>query len=47
MNRAVYDKPFKMTAVKHAQSLDKSVNEAAQGLGISGTTLRRWIDEYG
>ncbi len=46
MKRVVYDKQFKMAAVKHAQSVSQSVNEAAQELGISGTTLRRWIDEY-
>ncbi len=46
MKRAVYDKQFKMAAVKHAQSVNQSVNEAAEELGISGTTLRRWIDEY-
>ena len=46
MKRAVYDKQFKMAAVKHAQNVDQSVNEAAQELGISGTTLCRWINEY-
>lgn len=47
MKRATYDKQFKMAAVKHAQSVDQSVHEVALELGISGTTLRRWIDEYG
>lgn len=46
MKRAIYDKQFKMEAVKHAQSVDQSVNEVAKELGISGTTLRRWINEY-
>lgn len=46
MKRAVYDKQFKMAAVKHAQSVGQSVNEVAKELGISGTTLRRWINEY-
>ena len=46
MKRAVYDKQFKMAAVKHAQSADQSVNEVAKTLGISGSTLRRWINEY-
>lgn len=35
-----------MAAVKHAQSVDQSVSEVAKELGISGTTLRRWINEY-
>jgi len=46
MKRAVYDKQFKMSAVKHAQSVDQSVNEVAMEIGVSGTTLRRWINEY-
>ena len=46
MKRAVYDKQFKMAAVKHAQSVDQSVIEVAKTLGISGSTLRRWINEY-
>ena len=46
MKRAVHDKQFKMAAVKHAQSADQSVNEVAQEIGISGTTLRRWINEF-
>lgn len=41
MKRAVYDKQFKMAAVKHAQSTDQSVSEVAKTLGISGSTLRR------
>ena len=35
-----------MAAVKHAQSMDLSVSEVAKTLGISGSTLRRWINEY-
>jgi len=46
MKRTVYDKQFKMAAVKHAQSVDQSVSEEAKELCISGTTLRRWINEY-
>jgi transposase len=46
MKRAVYNKQFKMAAVKHAQSVNQSVNDVAKELGISGTTLRRWINEY-
>jgi len=46
MKRAVYDKQFKRAAVKHAQSVDQSANDVAKSLGISGGTLRRWINEY-
>ena len=46
MKRAVYDKQFKMAAVKHAQSVSRPVKDVARELGISGTTLRRWINEY-
>lgn len=46
MKRAVYDKQFKMAAVKLAQTEDKSVLGTAKGLGISPSSLRRWINEY-
>ena len=46
MKRAVHDKQFKMAVVKHAQSANQSVNDIAKVLNISGTTLRRWINEY-
>lgn len=46
MKRAVYDKQFKMAAVKLAQTEDKSVLNTAKGLGISPSSLRRWINEY-
>lgn len=46
MKRAVYDKQFKTAAVKHGQSADQSINTVAKELGIRGTTLRRWINEY-
>ena len=35
-----------MAAVKYAQSVNKSVIEAARTLGISGSILHRWINEY-
>jgi transposase len=44
MKRAVYDKQFKMAAVKLVQSEDYSV--PANELSISGSSLRRWINEY-
>jgi transposase len=46
MKRAVYDKQFKMAAVKMAQSEDKSVLGTAKELSISSSSLRRWINEY-
>lgn len=46
MKRAVYDKQFKMAAVKLAQETDKSVTQTAAELRISGCSLRRWINEY-
>ena len=46
VKRAVYDKQFKMAAVKLAQESDKSVTQTATELGISGCSLRRWINEY-
>lgn len=46
MKRAVYDKQFKMAAVKMAQVEDKSVLDTAKELGISSSSLRRWINEY-
>lgn len=46
MKREVYDKQFKMAAVKLAQETDKSVAQTAVELGISGCSLRRWINEY-
>ena len=46
MKRAVYDKQFKMAAVKMSQSEDKSVVDTAKELGISASSLRRWINKY-
>ena len=39
MKRAVYDKQFKMAAVKLAQETDKSVAQTAAELGISGIEI--------
>ena len=46
MKRAVYDKQFKMMAVKMALQEDISVKEVAKELGISVSSLRRWVNEY-
>ena len=43
MKRAMYDKQFKMAAVKLAQTEDKSVLDTAKGLGISPSNLRRSV----
>lgn len=46
MKRAVYDKQFKLSAVKLAGAGAASVAEVAKELGVSGTSLRRWMNEY-
>ena len=46
MKRAVYDKQFKMAAVKMGQSENNSILDTVKELGISASSLRRWINEY-
>lgn len=46
MKRAVHDKQFKMAAVKMAQAEAQSVQDTAKELGVSASSLRRWINEY-
>lgn len=46
MMGAIYDKQYKIAAVKHAQSVSRPAKDVVRELGISGTTLRRWIDEF-
>lgn len=46
MKRSVYDKQFKMAAVKMSLVKNKSVCDTAKELGISASSLRRWINEY-
>lgn len=46
MKRAIYDKQFKIAAVKMAQLEDKSVFDTAKELNVSVSSLRRWINEY-
>ena len=46
MKRAVHDKQFKMAAVKMAQAENQSVLNTAKELGVSASSLRRWINEY-
>ena len=46
MSRRKFDRNFKLAAVKLAQEADKSVTQTAIEIGISGSSLRRWINEY-
>ena len=46
MKRAIYDKQFKMAAVKLAGTSVSTTNEVAKELGISTSSLRRWVNEY-
>lgn len=46
MKRAVYDRQFKIAAVKMASEDNVSVKEVALALNISVSSLRRWINEY-
>lgn len=46
MKRAVYDRQFKIAAVKMASEDNVSVKEVALELNISVSSLRRWINEY-
>lgn len=41
-----YDKEFRINAVKHLKSSNKSLKEVADGLGIPITTLGGWAKEY-
>jgi transposase len=44
--RAIYDKQFKIAAIKLVQSKYYSVAKVANELNISGSSLRRWFNEY-
>lgn len=46
MKRSMYDKQFKLSAVKLASTDATSVKEVAKELGLSVSSLRRWINEY-
>ena len=45
--RKQYDRAFKLSAVKLLESSDKSLEQVARGLGISGSMLRRWRNQVG
>ena len=42
-----YDKEFKMAAVRLALTTDKPINELAEELGVSETSVRNWVTLYG
>lgn len=46
MKRSNYDKQFKVAAVNLAQDGSSSIKEVAAELGISVSSLRRWVNEY-
>jgi len=46
MKRRIYDRQFKLAAVKLAQSGDMTIFQTARELNISASTLYRWIDEW-
>lgn len=46
MKRKVYDRQFKIAAVKVALEEEISVTQVAKELGVNGNVLRRWINEY-
>lgn len=46
MKREVYDRQFKLAAVKMTSEANVSVKEAVLPLNISVSSLRYWINEY-
>lgn len=46
MKRKVYDKQFKIAAIKVALEKENTVSQVANELGVNGNVLRRWINEY-
>ena len=44
--RRVYSEEFKKNAVGHSLTLEKTVVEVAQDLGISYSNLNRWRAQY-
>ena len=45
--RQTYTREFKIEAVKLSHNSDKSVEEIAEALGVSRSSLNRWRDEFG
>lgn len=46
MKRRVYDRQFKIEAVRLARSQNMAVSQTARALNISAPTLYRWIAEW-
>ncbi len=46
MKRAIYAKQFKLAAIKMAGEAGACVKTVVYELGISMSSLRRWINEY-
>jgi len=45
-NQRQYDKEFRINAVKHYESSNKSLLQIAKDLGIPSSTLSGWVQEY-
>lgn len=43
--RRQYDRHFKLSAVRLLESSDKPLVQVARELGISGSMLRRWLND--
>ena len=46
MSRRSYNKEYKISSVKYAQTSGLSVSDISKELGMSTSTLRRWMNEY-
>jgi len=45
-NRKTYTREFKIEAVKLSHNSDKNVDEIAESLGVSKSSLHRWRGEF-
>jgi len=45
-NKQTHSREFKIEAVKLPHNSDKNVEEVAESLGISKSTLHRWLSEF-
>ena len=46
MERRKFTREFKLEAVKLVRERSVTVAQAARDLGVQGTVLRRWVQEY-
>jgi transposase len=46
MERRKFTREFKLEAVKLVRERGVTVTQAARDLGVHGTVLRRWVQEY-